>query len=85
MRHAGAVVNAPETSETGPRQLPQAAAEDALVEQDPGSSVGAVGVRVGVARRAIQPWAQAAWPRWTGPAGIRNMSEVRSANLVSGI
>ena len=80
MRHAGAVVNAPGT---GPRQLPQAAAEDALVEQDPGYSVGAVGVSVGVARRAIQPWAQAAWPRWTGPAGIRNMSEVRSANLVS--
>ena len=79
---AGAVVNAPET---GPRQLPQAAAQDALVEQDPGSSVGAVGVSVGVARRAIQPWAQAAWPRWTGPAGIRNMSEVRSANLVSSI
>ena len=83
MRHAGAVVNAPETSETGPRQLPQAAAQDALVEQDPGSSVGAVGVGVGVARRAIQPGAQAAWPRWTG--GIRNMSEVRSANLVSSI
>ena len=71
------------TSHTATPAKTNTAREDALVEQDPGSSLGFRAFSVGVARRALQPCAQAASSRWTG--GIRNMSEVRTANFVSSI